>query len=304
MRRYKVALQYMGTNYSGWQRSPTGAKPAVQDVVERAIDTFVGKGNWVNPIQCSSRTDAGVHALRNVMHVDLMRRSRQVGEQMEHHLPETVHQALNYFLRESQVHILGVEAVPGGGGKNGAHNEEENAFHARFSARERRYIYRLLTGHSVFESERAWCLESNQHLDIDAMRRASQVLVGQRQDFTSFRGKDCQAKSPVKMIRRIHIVEATPELTNCGAYGQLIHVHVHAESFLYHMVRNIVGALYAIGYGRLPVSAMEEILAAKNRSVAPAMAPACGLYLANVLYADDLEKEKEEKERKNEQQQP
>lgn len=305
MQRYKIALQYLGTNYSGWQRSPTGAKPAVQDVVELALDRFVGEGNWRNPIQCSSRTDAGVHALRNVMHVDLRRRSRQLGKDMEHHSPERVYGGLNAFLKGSQVHVLAVDAVPGE-----EVEDETQAFHARFSARERRYIYRLRTDYNVFEKDRAWCVgPGRQALDIDAMRKASQVLVGPKQDFTSFRGKDCQAKSPAKTIRKIEVVQAFSELASdypaqlhtAAGYGdlqeQVIHIHVHAESFLYHMVRNITGTLYAIGSGRLPVSAMEEILVARDRKIAPQMAPACGLYLSNVLYADDIAREKEEEER-------
>lgn len=290
MQRYRVAVQYIGTPFSGWQRNPDALKPAVQDVLEAAIDTFVGTGNF-EPCYVSSRTDAGVHALHNCLHVDLLRRARQIGEILEPHTPETVCRALNALLRGSGIQILECRAVP---------REGEGLFHARFVAKERKYVYRLLTGRSVFEAERAWCLDlkpSQQKLNVEAMHAAAQVLVGENYDFSSFRGKDCQAKSPVKMIRDIEVVRARPELTHPSqTYGEMIHIHVRAKSFLYHMVRNIVGAVTAVGMGRLPPAAMKDILEARDRSVAPPMAPAQGLFLERVLYEEDLRKEEKERE--------
>eukprot|EP00624_Nannochloropsis_granulata_P005992 evm.model.NODE_43026_length_43751_cov_20.433773.10 len=229
----------------------------------------------------------GVHALHNVLHVDLLRRARQVGEVLEPHAPETVCRALNAFLRGSGVQILDCQAVP---------REGQGSFHARFAAKERKYAYRLLTGRSVFEAERAWCLDSQtsrQKLDVEAMHAAAQVLVGQRYDFTSFRGKECQAKSPMKMIKSIDVVRVRPALSHTETCGELIHIHMHAKSFLYHMVRNIVGAITAVGMGRLPPGAIKDILEAKDRSAAPPMAPAQGLFLERVLYEEDLGSEKE-----------
>lgn len=320
MQRYRVALQYFGTPYSGWQRNPDSLKPAVQDVVEAAIHTFVGKENF-EPCYVSSRTDAGmqregacvkvrivrlselnvsdqtsinpnppppigVHALHNVLHVDLLRRSRQVGEILEPHAPETVCRALNALLRGSGVHILDCQAEP---------REGDGLFHARYAAHERKYLYRILTGRSVFEADRAWCLDlrgSQQNLNVEAMQAAAQMLVGKKHDFSSFRGRDCQAKSPMKIIKSIEVVRVRPELAHPSeTYGELLHVHVRAKSFLYHMVRNIVGALQAVATGRLPPAAMKEILEARDRSVAPAMAPAQGLFLERVLYEEDLRRE-------------
>lgn len=233
----------------------------------------------------------GVHALHNVLHVDLLRRARQDGEVLEPHAPETVCRALNALLRGSGVQILDCQAVP---------REGDKQFHARYGAKERKYVYRLLTGRSVFEAERAWCLDlrpSQQKLNVEAMHAAAQVLVGKKYDFSSFRGKDCQARSPVKMIRSIEVVNVRPDLAHPSqSYGEMLHVHVRAKSFLYHMVRNIVGAVTAVGMGRLPPAAMRDILEARDRSVAPPMAPAHGLFLERVLYVEDLRKEEEARE--------
>lgn len=257
--RYKVAFQYVGTHYSGWQRNPTAPRPAVQDVVEAAVRALVGEEN-ASPCFVSSRTDAGVHALRNVLHVDLRRRARQVGpEALAPHPPQVVRRALNARLRGTQVAVLDVAAVDA---------DAAAGFHARFSARERRYVYRLVTGRSAFEADRAWCV--GRPLDVERMRAAAAALVG-RHDFSSFRGGDCQAASPVRTVREVSIRRVEPELLPllhpaeaAGGYGQLLHVHVRAESFLHHMVRNMVGALQAVGSGRLPVDAMRQILEVRS----------------------------------------
>lgn len=224
--------------------------------------------------------------------MDLLRRARQVGKVLEPHAPETVCRALNALLRGSGVQILGCQAVP---------REGEGLFHARFAAKERKYVYRLLTGRSVFEAERAWCLDlkpSQQKLNVEAMHAAAQVLVGEKYDFSSFRGKDCQAKSPIKILKSIEVVRVRPELAHSSqTHGEMIHIHVRAKSFLYHMVRNIVGALAAVGMGRLPPAAMKDILEARDRSVAPPMAPAQGLFLERVWYEEDLRKEEEAREK-------
>lgn len=227
---------------------------------------------------------AGVHALHNVLHLDLIRRARQVGDVREPHTPETVRRALNHLLQGSEIQVLNCRAVA---------REGAEAFHARYGALERRYIYRLLSGRSVFEAKRAWCLGLNvteRRLDVAAMHAAAQALVGEHMDFTSFRGKDCQAQSPVKIIRSIDVVHASPDPFHPHATcGDIVHVCVRAHSFLYHMVRNITGALHAVGLGRLPPSAILDILRARDRGIAPPMAPAQGLYLERVLYKDDLE---------------
>lgn len=177
--RYRIRFQYVGTLYSGWAKNPNATRPSVQDVMEGAVRELVGEGN-ASPCQVSSRTDAGVHALSNVLHVDMRRRARHVGEAaLDPHPPEVVWRACNARLRDTQVRVLDVAAV------------DAAAFHARFSARERRYVYRLVTGRSVLEAGRAWCV--GHPLDVESMQRAAEALVG-RHDFTSFRGRDCQAK--------------------------------------------------------------------------------------------------------------
>jgi tRNA pseudouridine38-40 synthase len=247
MPRFKCTLEYDGTPYAGWQWQDD--QPSAQGALEAAIRAFTQEQVRV---QCAGRTDAGVHATGQVVHFDITK-------------PRTTHQVaegLNFYLIQADetVRVLACEQV----------NDD---FHARFSAIERRYLYRLINRRAplALDVGRAWHV--GWPLDVDAMREAAALLLG-KHDFTSLRATSCQAQSPVKTLDRLDI----------EAHGDEIRFYVEARSFLHHQVRNIVGTLEAVGSGKFLAQDIPNILAAKNRSAAGQTAPACGLYLVGVGY--------------------
>ena len=245
MPRYKLTLEYDGGPFVGWQRQANGL--GVQQAVEAAIQAFCGQAARV---QCAGRTDAGVHALGQVAHVDLD------GDPD----PGTVRDAVNQHLRPLPIAILEAEAVPPG-------------FDARTSAIRRRYLYRIVnrTAPLALDAGRAW--QVRRPLDAGAMHAAAQALVG-RHDFTSFRAAACQANSPIKTLDRL-VVERD---------GDEIRIAAEARSFLHHQVRNLVGTLERVGSGRWRRTEVERALAARDRAAAGPTAPACGLYFVAVDY--------------------
>lgn len=192
IQRYLVAIEYIGTRFAGAQKQPNFR--TVVGVLEEAFHKFIGQ-----PVSvfCSSRTDAGVHALSNVCHVDVERISkRRPGEVLPPHEPTVVRRAVNHFLQQKEGDIMVIDV------RSVAHN-----FHARYKAQERTYFYRLLSGPeplSTFEKDRAWHVP--EELDILAMQRACRVLVGHH-DFSSFRAASCQAKSPIRTLDEFCVME-------------------------------------------------------------------------------------------------
>jgi tRNA pseudouridine38-40 synthase len=245
MPRYKLTIEYDGGPFRGWQRQSAG--DSVQHALEDAVRGFCGEDVQVI---AAGRTDAGVHASGQVAHVDL---SRLV-------TPETLRNALNYHLRPRPVTVLAAAVVA-------------DDFHARFSAKARHYLYRIVNRRAplALEAGRAWQVPAA--LDVEIMQEAAQRLIG-RHDFTSFRSALCQAKSPVKTLDRLTI----------RRLGDRIEITALARSFLHHQVRNMVGTLKLVGEGRFPVSHVEAVLAARDRAAAGPTAPACGLYLMRVDY--------------------
>lgn len=245
MPRYKLTLEYDGGPFRGWQRQSEG--DSVQQALEDAVRGFCGEDVQV---VAAGRTDAGVHAKGQVAHLDLTRTVT----------PETLRNALNHHLRPRPVAVL--EAVVVG-----------DDFHARFSAKARHYLYRIVNRRAplALEAGRAWQVPTP--LDAEIMHEAAQRLVGQH-DFTSFRSALCQAKSPVKTLDRLTV----------RRLGDRLEIMAHARSFLHHQVRNMVGTLKLIGEGRFAVSHIEAALAARDRAAAGPTAPACGLYLIRVDY--------------------
>ena len=245
--RYKLTLEYDGTNILGWQRQLDG--PSAQEYLETVLERLSGKHT---EIAAAGRTDAGVHALAQAAHMDF-------DTSME---PWKIREALNAHLRqlEAPVDVLSVEPVSGD-------------FHARFSAKGRGYIYRILNRRapSVLRRNRVWWVPVP--LDVAAMRAGSRYLIGHH-DFTSFRAAACQAKSPVKTLDKLDIETVDDEIV----------FMVEARSFLHHQVRNMVGTLKLVGEHKLRPEDIKNILEAKNRSAAGATAPACGLYLSKVIY--------------------
>jgi len=245
MHRYRLTLEYDGTGLAGWQRQPD--RPSVQELLEIAFHKFCQQ-----PVTAiaAGRTDAGVHAHGQVVHVDLA----------EKRDPYKIFNAVNHHLKPAKIAILDVaEAEPG--------------FHARFSATARSYLYRIANRRSplTFDHDRAWQIVYP--LDVPAMHRAAQVLVGHH-DFTSFRDAQCQAKSPEKTLDRLDIER----------HGDEVRIHAEARSFLHHQVRNMVGTLKLVGEHKWTEADMARALTARDRAAAGQTAPPCGLYLVGVTY--------------------
>ena len=245
MPRYKLVIEYDGTPFAGWQRQINGR--SVQQGVEEAIERFAGQGVRIH---CAGRTDAGVHATHQVAHVDLEKEWRA----------DTVRDAANAHLKPEPVSVLEAEIVP-------------DTFHARTSARKRRYLYRILNRRSPpgLDVNRVWHVPWP--LDAKAMHEAAQVLVGQH-DFTTFRAAECQAKSPIKTLDNLDVEQ-------CGAE---IRISASARSFLHHQVRSMVGTLAQAGAGRWSVADVKAALDARERRRCGPMAPSGGLYLVGVEY--------------------
>ena len=247
MPRYRLDIEYDGTPFVGWQRQRRGA--SVQGAIEAAITAFCGEART---IRGAGRTDAGVHALAQVAHVDLTRDWP----------PDTVRDALNHHLRPAPIAILSASRVAAG-------------FDARFSARRRHYLYRILARRAppALERDRVWWVP--RPLDAEAMERAAPVLVGDH-DFTTFRASGCQAKSPRKTLDALTI-------RRCG---DLIEIRASARSFLHNQVRSMVGSLKLVGEGRWKRDDLLAALKARRRAACGPVAPACGLFLIAVDYPD------------------
>jgi tRNA pseudouridine38-40 synthase len=245
MPRYKLTIEYDGTPFVGWQAQDNGV--SVQGVLTAAVAAFAGERLVIS---AAGRTDAGVHALGQVAHVDLAKDWDT----------ETVRDAVNFHLRPQPVAVLAVErAAPD--------------FDARFSAVKRHYLYRIVNRRAdlTLEQNRAWRVP--RPLDAGAMHAAAQRLIG-RHDFTTFRSTECQAKSPVKTLDRLDVARA----------GEEIRITAAARSFLQHQVRSMVGSLIHVGEGKWSTDDLAAALAARDRTACGQVAPPHGLYLVRVEY--------------------
>ena len=211
MTRYKINLEYDGTDLIGWQENAQGA--SVQSLLTDAIFQFCGEKV---DVYSAGRTDAGVHAISMVAHFDLEKEQN----------PETVMRAMNFYLTEKPVAVLSCEKV-------------SDNFHSRFSCTSRHYKYIVLNRPApvVLKKNRVWWVP--QKLNINAMRVAAKKLIG-KHDFTSFRAAQCQAKSPMKTLDSVNITQNKDEII----------FEFSARSFLHHQVRNMVGTLVEIGMGK------------------------------------------------------
>lgn len=245
MPRYKLTIEYDGTGLMGWQRQAHGA--SVQQSLEEAIEKFCG--HQVEAF-CSGRTDAGVHALGQVAHIDLPRAEK----------PFTIMQALNFHLIGTRIIVVDAEEAP-------------ERFHARFSASRRHYLYRIINRRArpALEAGKAWHIPTP--LDVPAMQDAAQVLVGHH-DFTTFRSSECQGKSP----------EKTLEMLDVAGEGENVLIYTYSRSFLHHQVRNMVGSLVQVGLGKWNKADLQAALEARRRSAGGPTAPAEGLYFLKVDY--------------------
>lgn len=250
--RYKITHEYDGTAFHGWQRQ--GDLPTVQKALEDAIRIFLPEASgWA----VGGRTDAGVHACGQVAHVDV-----PPEQAMD---PFRLRQALNAHLVSHPVSVLDVQVAPSG-------------FHARFSACQRVYRYRILNRRSppVLDRHRVWWVIAP--LDITRMQEACTVFEG-TMDFTTFRSSECQARSPVRTVDQAIILPAGPSLLD---------ICIRARSFLHHQVRNMAGALKYAGEGRWSADDLQKALDARDRKQGAVMAPPFGLYLDAVLYPPGL----------------
>ncbi len=247
MPRYKITIEYDGSGLVGWQRQDNG--PSVQETLERALSKL-SPNEEVPTVFGAGRTDAGVHALAQVGHFDLKADLT----------PDKVRDGINYYLRQTQVSVLKAELTDG-------------EFNSRFDAKGRAYLYRILNRRPRVAMERGRVWHVKVPLDVNAMHDAAQVLIG-KHDFSTFRATSCQAQSPLKTL---DMIEVTP-------HGEEIHVRVKARSFLHHQVRNIVGTLKLVGNGNWTKEDVKKALEAKNRPAGGPTAPACGLYLTEVVY--------------------
>lgn len=250
--RWKLTIEYDGSSFAGWQRQTNA--PSVQEAIEKAITAFCGEEAQLH---VAGRTDAGVHAVGQVAHVDLARETDE----------RSVRDAINYHLRPYPVAIVKAErAAP--------------EFHARFGAIHRVYCYKILMGRradNVLQQKRVWHVQ--RELDVAAMNKAAKHLLGQH-DFSSFRDAECQAKSPMRSMDRLEFIERKHELSA----GRHIELWAEARSFLHHQIRNITGTLSLVGEGKWQPDDVKAVLEAKDRTKAGPTAPPDGLYFVRVDY--------------------
>ena len=247
MARYKLTLEYDGRPFVGWQRQANGL--SVQEAVETALWTLTGERRVV---QAAGRTDAGVHALGQVVHVDLARDWPA----------DKLRAALNAHLRLFPIAAVLVEAV-------------DATFQARFSAVRRHYRYRILNRRAPATLARGRVWHVARALDADAMAQAARHLIG-RHDFTTFRAAECQAASPVRTIDAFSVARRDESIV----------FDVAARSFLHHQVRAMVGSLELVGCGKWRPEDLAAALAACARPRCGPTAPAAGLYFMRVDYPE------------------
>ncbi len=252
MPRYALKIEYHGAPFSGWQRQKD--HPSVQGAVEAALARLEAE---VPSIAAAGRTDAGVHATGQVAHCDLKREWE----------PFRLAEALNYHLKPAPVAVVGCALV-------------EDDFHARFSAQERRYLFRLIARRAPLTHAAGLAWRVGHALDLAAMRAGAERLLGTH-DFTTFRSTMCQAKSPVKTLDELSIEEVALE------NGTEYRFQVRARSFLHNQVRSFVGTLERVGAGAWSPQDVTTALEARDRAACGPVSPPQGLYLSAVRYETD-----------------
>ena len=245
MTRFALTLEYDGTPFMGLQRQPQG--PTVQSAIEAAVLQITGEAA---PFAAAGRTDAGVHALGMRAHIDIVKDIA----------PFRLMEALNALLRPAPVAVLDCTVVA-------------DDWHARFSCTGREYLYRIANRRAplTLELGRAWHVRPE--LDVAAMTRAAQALVGSH-DFTTFRSAHCQATSPVRTLDRLTVRRE----------GDQVLIEAAARSFLHHQVRSMVGCLAMVGMGKWSEQDLSDALEARDRQRLGFNAPPHGLYFVHALY--------------------
>ena len=249
MPRYALKIEYDGTPFVGWQRQRS--QVSVQGSIENALSKLENKDN---KIAGAGRTDAGVHANYQVAHCDL-------GKEWE---PFKLSEALNFHLRPLPVAVIDCALV-------------DKDWHARFSALERKYLFRLLVRRAPATHEAGLVWQIGHSLDLSKMVEASKYLLG-KHDFTTFRSSMCQAKSPIKTLDEIKIDRIE------GWSGEEFRFQLRARSFLHNQVRSFVGTLERVGAGSWNPVDVKKALEARDRSACGPVSPPHGLYLTDVVY--------------------
>lgn len=252
MPRYALKIEYDGAPFCGWQKQPE--LPTVQGAINQALQILDPN---CEGIQGAGRTDAGVHATGQVGHVDL---AKSIA-------PERLLAALNFHMRNQGVAVVNCALAP-------------DEFHARFSAIERQYTFRLLSRRAPMTFDKGIMWQVKHGLSLDAMQEGASHLVGQH-DFTTFRSTVCQALSPIKTLDELRI----EQLPYRG--GIETRFHIRARSFLHNQVRSFVGTLERVGAGSWEPSQIKAVLEAKSRPACGPVSPPQGLYLTTVSYEVD-----------------
>jgi tRNA pseudouridine38-40 synthase len=245
--RYRIDIEYDGSAYAGWQRQ--SGQHSVQAAIEQAVLAFCGEAI---SLRGAGRTDAGVHAAGQVAHLDLAKDWPA----------DTVRDAVNAHLQQAGETVAVLAAMVA-----------EAEFDARFSARGRHYLYRIVNRRAPLALARRKAWHVAKSLDAAAMHDAAQALVG-RHDFTTFRSIHCQAKSPLRTLDRLDVTRD----------GEAIEIRASARSFLHNQVRSMVGTLKRVGEGAWTREDVAAALEAKDRKACGPVAPPDGLYLVAVDY--------------------
>lgn len=252
MPRYALKVEYDGAPFAGWQRQAD--QPSVQGAIEAALARLEP---GAHTIAAAGRTDAGVHARGQVCHCD-MRRDWS---------PFRLSEALNYHLKPLPVAIVDAAVVAGD-------------WHARFSATERRYLFRLVSRRAPLTLEAGQVWQVKHDLDLAPMQDAARYLIGLH-DFTTFRSTMCQAASPVKTLDALDITQVKTD------WGMEYQFRLRARSFLHNQVRSFVGTLERVGSGAWNPADVRDALEARDRAACGPVSPPQGLYLTGVGYPDD-----------------
>ena len=245
MQRYKAKIEYDGTSFVGWQFQKNGL--SIQEVLQKAIFNF-SKEKVV--VIGAGRTDSGVHALAQVAHFDLEKKIKE-----KNFLP-----GINQHIGNQPVTVLKI-------------NKASKKFHARFDAKKRTYQYTIINRKSplALQKSKAWHIRKK--LDVKAMKKGAKLLLGTH-DFSTFRASSCGAKSPIKTMEKISIKKNKDKIT----------LKFTSKSFLQQQVRSMVGCIKYLGEGKWNLETFKQSFKSKNRIKSAPPAPACGLYLKNILY--------------------
>ena len=245
MQRYKIKIEYDGTDFVGWQFQKNGL--SIQEVLEKAL---LRLSNEKVIVMGAGRTDAGVHALEQTAHFDLKKKI-----EIKKFLP-----SLNHHIGRKPITILNIAKAT----KN---------FHSRFSAKKRTYQYVIINRQSplALYKNKAWHIRKKLNLRI--MKKGMKLLLGTH-NFSTFRSSSCSAKSPVKTMKSISVKQNKEKIT----------IKFISKSFLQQQVRSMVGCIKYLGEGKWNIKDFKKAFKSENRSKCAPPAPACGLYLKEIKY--------------------